>query len=177
MIRSLFFLTIFTVSCGNDRFPCSSKIVGSKTCAKKAVLLSDLALGKPSIDNRLAPLLDEFLDESRNHGVEIDLEENRIHQLKFSETINDGHANGKCKTRAHRTMEGNLVYEVHSVEISEALIPDEFKLKRTFFHELGHCLLGKNHDPNPRSMMHYQNILSNETIEHEWSRLLKTLFN
>lgn len=98
------------------------------------------------IDPELEPYLQEFVTEAARRGIEVDT--TAIGVLAYSDIDEDWA--GVCYQTSpfwqFLTPRGeslriyiNAEYRLHA--------PGDMMIKNLLFHELGHCLLGKGHDP------------------------------
>jgi len=134
-----------------------------------------------SIDPRFSTYVDDFIKEAADHGVKVDTD--RLGLLGVGNL--DFGLGGLCQRSA------KPVHYGASLWISQDYVFRNltgYSMKRLLFHELGHCLLDKDHDPDG-----YDTIMSSQPLhlgaddevefqKHEkstrenWDRLTKDLF-
>ncbi|WP_304233313.1 hypothetical protein [Jiulongibacter sediminis] len=116
-------------------------------CKKESLLL------EYRIEEGLEVYVDRFFSEAEKRGVFIE-KENLI--LEFTEVINDDFC-GQCE-RPKRNRAGQRIVSISTDPICWFRESDQNK-EALVFHELGHCLLGRDHKDDlflsgaPRSIM------------------------
>jgi hypothetical protein len=83
------------------------------------------------IPNDFKIYVQRFFSEANKRGLSVKLEDSDL-EIRFSKLVG---ANGKCNTRSK-------IIEIDSVSWQQS---NEFDKEWLIYHELGHCILGRNH--------------------------------
>lgn len=100
----------------------------------------------PVIDPRLAPFLDDFVRDAAERGVTVDT--SIIGAIVFAKLPN-GLA-GLCNSLGagwDAVVKHTAVVLIDVDYADGALMPNDYTFRALVYHELGHCLLYKVHDP------------------------------
>lgn len=125
------------------------------------------------IDPRFKPVLSEFQREARFYNVDLPLMSN-LKRLEFINTNEQLSSRvGVCHSY---TVGGSTEYTQISISHKYRDKVDTLKFKWIVFHELGHCVLQREHDETlPVKLMHP--LLPYEAyIEKNWSKILDNFF-
>ncbi len=131
--------------------------------------------GKPegAIDERLRPLLEEYLDHAPNFGRYMQLGSMSVEEIADNE---EGvKVAGKCGR--NETRKGNRLIGFHDKAATYEITIDPLKMgtatwKARVFHELGHCLHGFEHSTDHDSIM-YATEAFGEEREQYWQENLE----
>jgi hypothetical protein len=125
-----------------------------------------------NIDGRLKPLLDNFFDLCKEHGIEY---QEKLFALKKIDIVNDLHTteNGATLGMLRRDANG----KVESIDINWMAMIDEEILKIVAFHEFGHYFLeyDKHVCDDCGIIMSVVNTSYFE-IANDWENQIKILF-
>ena len=126
----------------------------------------------PEIDPDLYFEVEQFLIDCLGHSCSL-RDWNKITSIRFGVTRTDNEPNdiGYCLTE----WRGDAVWK--EIVISrEDNKPGTYQLLSTVYHEMGHCLLNKEHDPSmPYKIMNPRSTSESYLGEH-WDELVKQFF-
>lgn len=124
----------------------------------------------------LAPFLDDFRRDAALHARDLEEPDRfRLDWFGSLEDPDDGQV-GFCQRRVVERRLSQTVVDIRTIEISRSLSDQPHSLRRSIYHELGHCLLGLDHDDvvSPESIMAAK-FVSRAYTPKEWSRLVAEL--
>lgn len=130
-----------------------------------------------SIDPAIQPIVDEFLIDAQNHGALVDIK--TISAIEFGSVNNILMQNviGVCMPLIFLGERVNSpLLRSNRVVVTSEYPANSYKFKALIYHELGHCLLGRQHTNDLRSLM-YPIISDNESFYRVfWKDLVHELF-
>lgn len=128
------------------------------------------------IDPELQTYVDDFIVEANKRHVQVD--QYRIGSMEYSPILDEDPVT-KIKEVGVTYFPWRFGHIIHlplsgRIEILSGLTPPIFK-RAVIYHELGHALLGLNHDKDPNQIMN-EIVPDAYVLEHNWPALLDHLF-
>lgn len=139
------------------------------------VTLGEIFTFPRSIDPKLEHYLEEFRADAAKRGVTVrPWEVGRLEYL-----ILFGDENSEAPTIGQTFRSERFGYQVHlpltcQIYIKTGLDP-EYSERATVYHELGHCLLGLDHDPDQNQIMFWR-VPAKAVLMNDWEGKLDHLF-
>lgn len=125
------------------------------------------------IDPKLSLILNELIDEGKNHGVEIKIPNHFKLVFGDLDITRPGISHAKRSRRARKC--GGWA-EITINDRFEKREPDNLKLRLITVHELGHALFDINHVHDTSSIMHESLDMMEESFKDRPDDIYKSLF-
>lgn len=168
---SLALLLFSVVACGDE---------GRDAVFKVETAIVPMDLPESHVDAELKPYVDAFREDARRFGRDYD-EPDRL-RVEYAGAIDgkveDKSEVGLCSKRSYERQMSGVVRRVHSVRILRSISDDRYAVERTVYHELGHCLLGLEHEDalSAKSIMAKDFVLGTSLADDKWEALVSELF-
>jgi len=133
------------------------------------------------VDPELLPHVASFRAAAAAHGRSLD-EPDRLRVVLIGDPelrLTTGGEVGLCTQRRSKRPLTMDVIDVRTVVVLEPLLERPLALRRTIYHELGHCLLGLTHAhaKTHRSIMAAKYVGNSSADEMDWDALVAELFD
>lgn len=142
------------------------------------MILTNLALGylaascgTPLVQPELQGFVDDFFDDCQAYGNSLNtrlcvLGLQRFVEISLVESLPQPGIKGMCVTDASGKSTVSILNEDWG----------QLQLKATVYHELGHCVLGKGHDPMNQDSIMFPRVQSELHWEEHLSRNIPNFF-
>lgn len=164
-MKKLLLLTALVCSCGNnsDWFH-ESRLTSSR---------STYSLPNRNIDPLTLSTIEDFKLEAANRGIELSLLD-KLYIVEFNNIEGDRAIVGICRT--YIDTNGTLVYSRITIRPDFKDKIETYLFKALVFHELGHCILEKDHEPDDPKVIMSPHMGSGAYYELNWTELLDEFF-
>ena len=167
---ALVILSVLSWLCG----ACAERTICPETLSEKGCRAISEGIGGliegNNINGELNILLDEFKEDSDLYGLTMP-EDRKVYVLKYSNSLPSNLA-GLCRKKRIRSIENNLLEVRILIYINEELKGQEEYVRRTAYHEFGHCFFDLQHAGSMNSIMHKNTVLNTDS----WELLVEDLF-
>ena len=160
--------------CG-ARTPCPQTLLTHKGCQEISKGIAQITHGR-HIDHQLRGLLDDFKSDADFYGLSFPDEATDLYILKFDDNLANN-ANGLCKRKKVNSLENSNLEIRLRIFINPALKSNLNALRRTAYHEFGHCFFDRRHDDRKGSLMHYTNPFGSEELQSRWHFMVADFFS
>ena len=172
LLISMMLLCLCSIGC-ESRPACPDRPLTSEGYRTLSEGLGD-AFEEKRIDSDLRPLLNDFRDSTEFHGQTLPKERN-LHVLRSDHNI-EHHIQWQCHRRIIRSLEKNPVEIRIMISVRRSLSEFSRELRRTVYHELGHCYFDKKHNDNQESIMFRRARPESDDTALSWDEMMEDFF-
>lgn len=136
------------------------------------ILFSIVACGREEtadVDTELQGYVDNYLAAAPNSGFY-----ETIESIKFGELPKG--TSGRCFKEPGKYDNDLFENPKRRVVVIRKPKYEKIEVERTVYHELGHCVHGRRHSDDPKSIMYYKNEHSVEYLEKNLPSMLRKMF-
>jgi hypothetical protein len=153
MVRIAFLQILFLIGCGEQLYP--------RTQAP--------SLPPYDIDLLVIPIIEEFAQDAIKYGIDVSSDKAKLRIVKFE--IPKRNFAGTCVSHP---FEGEVYYT--EIILDPRYKTDPVTLKGLMYHELGHCLLQKQHTSEQPKTIMSPSLATVCFYEQLWTNLVSNLF-